>query len=235
MQIAELESCRKLPFLQSKHRIEGPSEYRGLEGLRKLVKLNQSRFTFETCSVVGHSPRLLEYPYGSLIDSSTAVFRFNLGFLRLKSLGQTAFTGSHTTIAFITDAMSSWQEEGVRIAQQEGVVVVLNASIKKKMPAKFQHYLNTCTTCMVYDVSNVVAMGKNTWGKRTSTGLKYIPLFLDLCNEIRLFGFHWASEDLQKDLVNNSTFAKAHSLPSESKVRRQLLQCLRFPRIAAYP
>lgn len=198
---------------------------------------------WRTCAVVANSPTLLTFPWGNFIDSADAVFRFNAGYLKLRDLEHLKLhTGSKTTVAilagdgngkkFILPAL-----KGKFPMDQRASIYILPLSKKRIILGSIQERQNM--TLWWYGYKNEFDSFKKGWSRRKeqipSSGVANLPLIVQLCGEVRLFGFAWSSPSHPWDAYTNESFnAKSIGLHDEIRLRRQSALCLLDPQIRVF-
>lgn len=202
-----------------------------------------SRLGRPICAVVGNSPKLLNRSYGKLIDESDVVMRMNSAGAgkwsdwNLLSLGKK----QNVLTANITPRALYIVEEIAGRADYNGTIIVMHHTEQRKKIKKmqqssiFMRIRQNCSKCWWYDVEPVVELLRSKiGGYHPSSGLVFLPLLMNSCSEIRLFGFSTCREDSSRDRYTGKKVWKGESYKAEVPFRAYLSYCVVDPTIAIF-
>lgn len=200
---------------------------------KTLLGQDDSRRDRRTCALVGNSPNLMDRSYGTLIDNSDVVLRMNAG-VEVGSGNDSLSLGKKMDVY-----LSNRDPRAIKIAayiagRPHNNVTVIVATDKHSFTKPFVAKTGChCHGCWCYDIKSVDDLLKRLLGKRPSSGSRYMPLLMNHCSEIRMFGFTNCKGDSSKDRYTGEP-PKGHSYVAELEFRQLLSFCLLEPSVILF-
>ena len=206
-----------------------------INALDALASLQASKSDRRVCALVGNSPKLLERSYGNLIDESDVVLRINGGGVISSDRRSLLSVGKKMDV-FIPNGGVDTHKIAAKLAHQPSyngtIVSFIHKEFLKKLK-KFIRLQQRCSRWWLYDVKQVENLLKTKLGKKPSSGSAALPLLMNFCSEIRVFGFSTCEEDSDADRYHDKRNT-AHSYKAEVAFRGYLSYCVVDPTIAIY-